>query len=162
MDILVTGKIVQALQPQSGVSQRGNQWARQPYIIEHESGQYPKRLVFDVKDQRIQEFALQVGEIVTLHLNMDCHEYPQGSGKFFNNIEAWKVERAGQQMYQQGYQPQYAPQQMYQQVYQQMPQQAAPFPPQVNAQGQPVQAPFPPQQPAAQPQQGGLPFPPAQ
>ena len=157
MDILITGKIVQALQPQSGVSQRGNQWARQPYIIEHESGQYPKRLVFDVKDQRIQEFALQIGEQVTLHLNIDCHEYPQGSGKFFNSIEAWKAERAGQQM-QYGYQPQYAPQQ----VYQQMPQQAAPFPPQVNAQGQPVQAPFPPQQPAAQPQQGGLPFPPAQ
>lgn len=157
MDITVNGQIVQALPVQQGVSQRtGNAWQRASYIIEHEHGQYPKRMVFDVSNARIQELNLQVGEMVTLHLNVDCREYPQGSGKFFNSIEAWKVERQGQQQVQQ---PQYQ---------QQMPPQQQ-FPPQVNAQGQPVQqpmpgaAPFPPQQPAApqQPQQGGqqgLPF----
>ena len=158
------------LPAQQGVSQRGNQWMRQSYILEHESGQYPKRMVFDVRDAKIQELNLQQGEWVTLHFNCDCREYPQGSGKYFNSIEAWKVERAGQPQYQQ---PQY------QQPVQQQ------FPPQVNAQGQPVQqpmtgaAPFPPQQPVQQqtvaspfpPQPAGvnqpaqgqqLPFPPAQ
>ena len=176
MDIVVTGTIVQMLQGQSGVSQKtGNQWARQPYIIEHEHGQYPRRMVFDVSNAKIQELNLQVGETVTLHLNIDCREYPQGSGKFFNSIEAWKADRMGQQQGMQGGWPQQQgwqqpPQQFQQQGWQQStqqfplqqqlpPQQAAsaPFPPQVNAQGQPMQ------QQVAQPaqQQGsGLPFPP--
>lgn len=174
-EILVTGTIVQALPIQSGVSQRGNQWMRQSFIIEHEHGQYPRRMVFDIRDQKIQELSLQVGENVTLHLNIDCREYPENSGKFFNSIEAWKADRVGQQM-QQGYQPQGYQQPVYQQqpmqggypqqhpmmqqpmqggyqqqpMQQQMPQQQAPFPP---AQGQAM-----PQQQVQQP----APFPPAQ
>ena len=135
MDIIVTGVITQALPVQQGVSQKtGNQWQRASYIIEHEHGQYPRRMVFDVSNGRIQELALQLGETVTLHLNVDCREYPQGSGRYFNSIEAWKVERVQQ-----------APQPQYQQA-------PAPAPE--------PQAPPQPQYQNA-PQQGGLPFPPS-
>lgn len=138
MGFVVKGQIVMILPAQQGVSQRGNQWIRQSYILEHESGQYPKRMVFDVRDSKIQELNLQQGEWVTLHFNCDCREYPQGSGKFFNSIDAWKVERQGQQQAVQ--QPQYQP---------------APQP-------APGAAPFPPQQPAPQQtqqsQDGKLPF----
>lgn len=160
MGFIVKGQIVMILPAQQGVSQRGNQWMRQSYILEHESGQYPKRMVFYVRDAKIQELALQQGEWVTLHFNCDCREYPQGSGKYFNSIEAWKVERQVQQ--------QAVPQGQYQQPVQQMPQQAQPQyqQPQYQQQVQqpmPGAAPFPPQQPQAQapqgqPQQGGLPF----
>lgn len=156
MDIIVTGVITQALPIQQGVSQRtGNQWARASYIIEHEHGQYPKRMVFEVSNGRIQELNIQVGEQLTVHVNVDVREYPQGSGKFFNSIEAWKVDRQAQQVQQPMAQP--MPQQQY--VQQPMPQQ---FPPQVNAQGQPMQqaAPAPMAQQAVQ--GGTLPFPPAQ
>ena len=183
MGFIVKGQIVMILPAQQGVSQRGNQWVRQSYILEHESGQYPKRMVFDVRDAKIQELNLQQGEWVTLHFNCDCREYPQGSGKFFNSIEAWKVERQGQQQavpQGQVQQPvQQMPPQGYQQVQQPQYQQApvqSPFPPQVNTQGQPVQqqqqpmpgaAPFPPQvnaqgQPMQQPAPGTAPFPPQQ
>lgn len=153
-DIIVSGTIIQALPVQQGVSQRGTQWMRQSFIIEHEHGQYPKRMVFDVSNAKIQELNLQVGENVTLHVNVDCREYPQGSGKFFNSIEAWKVDR------------QYAQQPVQQPYYSPQPQ--APFPPQQPvAQPQQTSAtPFPPQQPAPQPvqqpQQAPLPFPPQQ
>lgn len=185
-DIVVSGTIILALPIQSGVSQRGNQWSRASYVIEHESGQYPKRLVFDVKDAKIQELALAPGQQVTIHLNADAHEWPENSGKWFNNLSAWKVDRVGMQQaapqyqpqpMQGGYQPQ--PQQQYQQAPQYQPQPApAPFPPQQPMPQQPVSqpvaqpapAPFPPQQPAPAPapqpapqgQQAPLPFPPAQ
>ena len=156
MDVLVTGTIMKALPVQSGVSQRGNQWMRVSYILEHEHGQYPKQMVIDVNNAKIQELNLQVGETVTLHLNISCREHPQGSGKYFNSIEAWKADRMGgvqqpQQFQQQVYAPQpgYAPQ-------------PAPFPVQPVAQP----APFPAQQPVAQPQPVqqpvAAPFPPAQ
>ena len=156
MDIIVTGVITQALPIQQGVSQRtGNQWARASYIIEHEHGQYPKRMVFEVANGRIQELNIQVGEQLTVHVNVDVREYPQGSGKFVNSIEAWKVDRQAQQVQQ----PMAQPMQQQQYVQQPMPQQ---FPPQVNAQGQPMQqaAPAPMAQQAVQ--GGTLPFPPAQ
>ena len=143
-EILVTGTIVQALPIQSGVSQRGNQWMRQSFIIEHEHGQYPRRMVFDIRDQKIQELSLQVGENVTLHLNIDCREYPENSGKFFNSIEAWKVERQGQQQFQQPMQQVYQQQPMQQAAPAPFPQQGAPAPQQV--QGQQGQLPFPPAQ----------------
>lgn len=165
-DILVTGTIVMALQPQSGVSQKtGNQWVRQPYIIEHEHGQYPHRLVFDVSNAKIQELNLQVGEMVTIHLNADCREYPAGSGKYFNSLEAWKADRMQQTQYAPqptGYQPApsapmtgaaFFPPQPQTAV----PQQPAPFPQQPTP-----QAPVQPAQQVAQPQGQQLPFPPAQ
>lgn len=185
-DIVLTGTIVLALQPQSGVSQRGNQWMRQSYVIEHEHGQYPKRAVFDVKDAKIQELNLQVGENVAIHLNLDCREYPENSGKFFNSLVAWKAERQMQQGYQQPVQggwpqqqawgqqppqqfanapvpPQYQQPMQGQQMPPQQPMQQAqsPFPPQAAAPQQ-AQQQFPPQQGVQQPQNGQLPFPPAQ
>lgn len=136
-DIIVNGTIVQALPIQQGVSQRtGNTWQRASYLIEHEHGQYPKRMVFDVSNAKIQELNLQVGEEVSLHLNVSCREYPEGSGKYFNSIEAWKVERGVQQVQQPQPQAPLPPQQP--QVQQPAPG-TAPFPPQVNVQGQPSQ-----------------------
>jgi len=148
MDIIVTGVITQALPVQQGVSQKtGNQWARASYIIEHEHGQYPKRMVFEVSNGRIQELNIQVGEQLAVHVNVDVREYPQGSGKFFNSIEAWKVDRQVQQ----AYVPQQAP----------MPQQGyAPQPTQQYAPQQAAPAPMPQQ--TGVPQGGTLPFPPAQ
>ena len=171
MDFVVSGVITQVMQPQSGVSQRSGQpWQSQEFVLTYEQGQYPKSLCFRVfGSDKLQQFAIQQNEMITAHLNITCQQ--SRNGGYFNSIDCWKVERAGQQ--------QVAQQSQYQQHVQQQ------FPPQVNPQGQPVQqpmtgaAPFPPQQPVQQqpvaspfpPQPAGvnqpaqgqqLPFPPAQ
>ena len=143
MDVIISGTVVAVLPEQSGVSQRtGNAWRRAQYKLEHEHGQYPKSVVFDVMgDDKINSFAIRQGEEITCHLNIDCHEF---NGRHYNSIECWKVERAGQQ------------QQQTQQVQQPAPQ-AAPAPqPQVQ---QPAvgQAPLPPQG-QQQGTQANLPF----
>ena len=175
MDIIISGIISQALPVQSGVSQRSGQpWAKGAYVIQHEQGQYPKYLCFEVFGQdNLNNFNLQVGEQVTIHLNADSHANPKNPAQWFNEIRCWKVER-GQMMQQQGMPMQQGYQQsMYQQPmqqgyqpqqgYQQMPQQA----PVQQPMQQVAPTPFPPQQPAAQPApqaqapaQGTLPFPP--
>lgn len=148
------GKIIAVLPAKSGVSQKnGNQWMSQEYVLEV-PGQYPKKCVFSVFGQdRIGQFNIQMGEDLTIQIDIDAHEY---NGRWFNEIRAYNVIR-GQQMQQAAPQPQYqqpAPQQ---------------FPPQVNQQGQPQYQqqyqPAPAPQPQAQqPVQGtqattqGLPF----
>lgn len=160
MDVKIFGTIVLALPIQQGVSQRtGNSWMRASYIIEHEHGQYPKRMVFDVNGAKIQELNLQVGEEVTLHVNISCREYPENSGKFFNSIEAWKADRAGQQMTQgQQVQNPYPPQgQQYAQNPYPQGQVQNPYPPQ-GGQYQGA-APFPQQGQQPMPGQQNIPFP---
>lgn len=144
MDVTIKGIITAILPEQSGVSQKtGNAWRRAQYILEHEHGQYPRSIVFDVMgDDKINQMAIRQGEELVIHLNIDTREF---NGRYFNNVECWKVERAGQQQ----------PQQQYQQPY------TAPVPqaaPQAAPQPYPGQAPMP--QAAPQPQgQGQQPLP---
>lgn len=91
----ITGKIIAALPHKSGVSQRtGNPWELAEYVVEtHE--QYSKKCVFQVSGtERINSMNLQVGDEVTVYIDIDAHEY---NGRWFNNISAYRVDRQGQQ-----------------------------------------------------------------
>ena len=43
---------------------------------------------------KIAEMNIQVGEVMTVHINIDAREY---NGKYYNDIRAWKVTREQQQ-----------------------------------------------------------------
>ena len=128
----LTGTITVVMPAQSGVSQRsGNVWMSQEYVLEI-PGSYPKRIVFRIfGEDRIKQFNIQQGEQnVTIQFDIDAHEY---NGRWFNEVRCYNVLRSvGQQPYQQppsGYAPNAAQPQTG----------AAPFPPQVNSNGQPMQ-----------------------
>lgn len=85
----ITGKIIAALEPRGGVSQRtGNSWKSQEFVIEtHE--QYPKHCVFRVfGEDRLNQFNIQVGQELTVSFDIDAHEY---NGRWYNDISAWRV-----------------------------------------------------------------------
>lgn len=87
----ISGKIIWASEPRSGVSQRtGSAWKSQDFVIEtHE--QYPKRCVFGVfGEDRLKEFNINVGDELTVSFDIDAHEY---QGRWFNNLRAWRVQR---------------------------------------------------------------------
>ena len=99
------GKVIVALPERSGVSSRG-EWKSQDFVIEtHES--YPHKMVFSVFGvERLQRFNIQVGQEVLVSFDIDAHEY---QGRWFNNINAWQVQRvdpAAVQASVQGNQPQ--------------------------------------------------------
>lgn len=88
----ISGKIIAALPPRGGVSQRtGNSWKTQEFVIEtHE--QYPRKCVFNVfGEDRLQEMNIQVGEELTVSFDIDAREY---NGRWYNDIRAWKVVRS--------------------------------------------------------------------
>ena len=92
----ITGTIIAALTPAMGRSQRtGNPWMKQEYVIEV-PGMYPRRCCFSLfGEDRIKQFALQVGEQnVTVQFDIEAHEH---EGRWYNEIRAWNVIRAGQQ-----------------------------------------------------------------
>lgn len=114
MNIKITGKIIEAEPIQQGVSQRtGEQRVSQNYTIEELNQQYPSQCVFKVfGSDKIQQFGIRVGEILTVSLGIKASK-SQSNGRWYNNIDCWKVERLGSQ--QQPPQPQAYPQQPYQQ-----------------------------------------------
>jgi hypothetical protein len=158
MNVQFTGKIIAAEPVQQGTSQQGQPWASQNFVIEELNQQYPARAVFQVfGSDKLQQFNIQVGEIITANIGLKARQ-SQKDGRWFNQLDCWKVERFGAQQPQgqivQSAMNQPMPQQGYQQPTAQP--QGQPFPPQVNAAGQPINQQA---QPAVgQPQGGNLPF----
>lgn len=143
MNVKFTGKIIAAGQVQMGTSQNGTQWSSQEYVIEELNQQYPSRAVIQVYgSDKIQQFGIQVGEIITANIGLKAHQ--SRDGRWFNQLDCWKVERPNGQ--QQGQMVQRQIGQVPQQQAANYPPQPAPiqqqmqtFPPQVNASGQPIQ-----------------------
>ena len=97
MNVKFTGKIIAAGQVQMGTSQNGTQWSSQEYVIEELNQQYPSRAVIQVYgSDKIQQFNIQVGEIITANIGLKAHQ--SRDGRWFNQLDCWKVERPnGQQ-----------------------------------------------------------------
>lgn len=145
MNVKFTGKIIAAGQVQMGTSQNGTQWSSQEFVIEELNQQYPSRAVIQVYgSDKIQQFGVQLGEIITANIGLKAHQ--SRDGRWFNQLDCWKVERPNAQ--QQG-------QMMQSQIGQVPQQQMQTFPPQVNASGQPIQQ----NAQYSGGQQQGLPFP---
>ena len=87
----LTGKIIAEFNERGGVSSRtGNEWKAKSYVLEV-PGDYPRKMVFDVFGvERLQAFNIQVGEMLTVHFDIDAHEY---NGRWFNDVRAFRVDR---------------------------------------------------------------------
>ena len=144
------GKIIEALPVVTGQGARG-QWVKQGFVLEYESGQYPKSIAFDVfGDEKLQKFRISVGE--ELICDIDFKAVKGKNGGTFNSVDCWNVTRVNQ---------------VQQQATMQQPQQAAAAPQGcqvIYPDRQPAQAPQQPQQtqtpfpPPGTPQDDGLPF----
>lgn len=89
----IQGKIIVVLPERSGTSQRGNQWRSISYVLETQE-QYPKKLAFDVTNDKIDQLNIQLGEILTVQFDINAREY---NGRWFNSVNAWNVIRQTQQ-----------------------------------------------------------------
>ena len=85
----ISGKIILVLPERGGVSQRdGREWKVASYIIETIE-QYPRKCCFEVFGiDRINQLNIQVGQMLTVSLDIDAREY---NGRWYNQIRAWKA-----------------------------------------------------------------------
>lgn len=89
------GTIIEVSVLKSGTSKTtGNEWAAQEYVIEGYD-QYKKKMVFEVFGlDKIHEFDIQRGEALKVFFDIDANNF---SGKWFNRIRAYKVQRLADQ-----------------------------------------------------------------
>ncbi len=84
----ISGKVIEILPEQSGQGRNGT-WRRQEFILEI-PGQYPRKVCIALWGEKIDQIALQNGEEVTAHIDIESREY---NGKWFTSVKAWKIEK---------------------------------------------------------------------
>lgn len=89
----ITGFVKEIFDARGGISAKtGNSWKRQQFLIETME-QYPRHFVLEISgEDRIRDFDLHVGEEMKVFFDVDAHEY---QGRWYNTINAWKVEKTG-------------------------------------------------------------------
>ena len=86
------GKIIQVLEERGGVSARtGAEWRMGSYVLETTTDRFPRKMMFEVFGaEKIQQFNIQVGEMVRVSFDIDAREY---QGRWYNSIRAWNIDR---------------------------------------------------------------------
>lgn len=88
----IKGKIIAKLDLQTGISKAGNQWQKQEYILET-LGDYPRKVKFDFFGERVTEYPLEVGDMVTVGYDIESREF---NGKWYTDIRAFRATKDGQ------------------------------------------------------------------
>ncbi len=90
MSLKIKGTIKKILDAESGVSKAGNEWKKQEFIIET-SEQFPKNICFTLFNDKFSLLEkVKPGDEVEVSFNLESREY---NGKWFHNINAWKLEK---------------------------------------------------------------------
>lgn len=88
----IQGKVVAVLELVSGTSKAGNPFQKREFVIET-AGQYPKKVCLQLFGDKVNECP-NVGEEVKVSFDVESREW---NGKWFTQLNAWKVERQGAQ-----------------------------------------------------------------
>ncbi|MCM1521584.1 MAG: DUF3127 domain-containing protein [Muribaculaceae bacterium] len=84
----VIGKIIVALPEVGGTSKAGNAWKKREYVLETQET-YPKKIAFNFFGERVDQYPLQVGQMVKISFDIDSREF---NGRWYVDIRAWKAE----------------------------------------------------------------------
>ncbi len=100
MSLTVTGKIVNILSIESGTSKAGKEWKKQGFVLDT-GAQFNPLVCFslfgDDKINMLRDFGQ--GQEVEVAFNISSREF---NGKWYHNIDAWKITAAGQAVPQAG------------------------------------------------------------
>lgn len=75
-------------------------FSKREFVVEVEDGRFPQRIKFEcVKDKTSLTDDCRVGDPVKVYFDIRGNEY---NGRFFVNLNAWKLEKTGSQGQQPG------------------------------------------------------------
>jgi len=91
MSMQVKGTLLQILKIESGVSKAGKEWKKQDFVIETNE-QFPKKVCFTMFGDKISLIdGISEGSEIEVFFSLESRDF---NGKWYHNINAWKIERA--------------------------------------------------------------------
>lgn len=95
MSLSIVGTIVEILD----VQQISDTFKKREFVVEYvENPQYPEFVKFEtIQDKCAQLDAYKVGDKLTIQFNLKGRKWTDKTGevKYFNSLQAWKLEAAG-------------------------------------------------------------------
>jgi len=91
MSMQVKGTLLQILKTESGVSKAGKEWKKQDFLIETNE-QFPKKVCFTLFGDKISLIdGITEGSEIEVYFSLESRDF---NGKWYHNINAWKIDRA--------------------------------------------------------------------
>ena len=88
-NLILEGKVLQLLEPQSGESSRGA-WKKQDFVIETDEN-YPKKIsIVGFQDMADKVAALNPGDQVKIAINIESRVY---NSRWYTDVKAWKIDK---------------------------------------------------------------------
>ncbi len=91
----ITGTI-KVLNPTVQVSEK---FSKREFVLTENTSQYPQDILFQaVQDRCALLDGMNVGEQIEVSFNLRGREWtsPQGEVKYFNSLDAWRIDKMGQ------------------------------------------------------------------
>lgn len=76
-------------------------FSKREFVISDTSSMYPQDIIFQATQDKCSMLdSVQTGEQVEVSFNLRGREWtnPQGEVKYFNSLDAWRIEKVGQGM----------------------------------------------------------------
>ena len=91
----ITGKLVQKLERETGVSKSGKSWEKQSILVEQAGTDYNKEVAISFFGDKIKSLRdVEVGSDVSVSINLSSREY---NGKYYHNIDGWFIAKFGEE-----------------------------------------------------------------
>jgi hypothetical protein len=81
--------------------QVSEKFAKREFVVSDTASMYPQDILFQATQDKCSLLdGFQIGEQVEVSFNLRGREWtsPQGEVKYFNTLEAWRIEKVGQQV----------------------------------------------------------------
>tara|TARA_R100000664_G_scaffold10153_2_gene16826 strand:- start:61 stop:372 length:312 start_codon:yes stop_codon:yes gene_type:complete len=90
----ITGKLVQKLEVEKGVSKSGKAWEKQAILVEQNT-EYNKAVVISFFGKNVKSLKdIPEGSEVNVSINLSSREY---NGKYYHNIDGWFIAKLGEE-----------------------------------------------------------------
>jgi hypothetical protein len=89
---------IKVLNPTVQVSEK---FSKREFVLTENTSQYPQDILFQaVQDRCALLDGMNVGEQIEVSFNLRGREWtsPQGEVKYFNSLDAWRIDKMGQGM----------------------------------------------------------------
>jgi hypothetical protein len=86
----IEGTVIAILPEVNGQGKNGT-WRKQEFVLETQ-GQYPKKICVAMWGEKIEQFALTIGDAVVASVDLESREYNQ---RWYTEVKTWKVEKSG-------------------------------------------------------------------
>jgi hypothetical protein len=104
MSMQVKGTLLQVLKPESGISKAGKEWKKMDFVVET-SEQFPKKVCFTLFGDKISLIeGIGEGSEIEVFFSIESRDF---NGKWYHNINAWKIEAAAASNGAKNYPPEY-------------------------------------------------------